>query len=190
MTEGAELYPASNYSRYMLETLISSKTRINILLKFFLNPECTSYLRQLAGEFNESTNAIRLELNKFEEAGMLDTTQLGNRKMFKVNKDHPLYGEIRNILLKHIGIDQIIENVIEMLGNPKKVYLTGDFAKGMNGDIIDLIIIGEINIGYLVKLIEKAESSIQKKIRYLVYSEKEFHTLACQDNHMMLLWNH
>ena len=55
----------------MIETLISSKTRIKLLLKFFLNSNTTAYLRSLESEFGESTNAIRIELNRLEEAGML-----------------------------------------------------------------------------------------------------------------------
>jgi predicted transcriptional regulator len=72
----------------MIETLISSKTRIKLLLKFFLNSETTSYLRHLESEFGESTNAIRLELNKLEEAGMLNSQFEGNKKIYQANKQH------------------------------------------------------------------------------------------------------
>jgi predicted nucleotidyltransferase len=170
----------------MLEALISSKTRLNILLKFFLNPGCTSYLRELATEFNESTNAIRLELNRFEAVGMLETQQDKNRKVFKANKSHPLFKDIRSILLKYTGIDQIIENIIKKLGEPEKVYLTGDFAKGKNGDIIDIIIIGDINQNYLIKLIEKVEKQIEKRIRYLVYNNCEKVDLESSNKYMMI----
>ncbi|MFC2087177.1 ArsR family transcriptional regulator [Bacteroidota bacterium] len=173
----------------MIETLISSKTRINILLKFFLNPENTSYLRELATEFGESTNAIRLELNRFETAGMLDSSQKGNRKMFKANKKHPMYREIRNLILKYTGVNNIIENIIKHLGNPEKVYLTGDLAMGINGTIIDIIIVGDINISYLVKLIEKVEKQIKKRIRYLVCSREEFEKSKLGNNHVMVLWS-
>ena len=71
----------------MIETLISSKTRIKLLLKFFLNSNTTSYLRGLEGEFGESSNAIRVELNKLEEAGMLSSEVKGNKKMFKANTE-------------------------------------------------------------------------------------------------------
>ncbi len=76
----------------MLETLISSKTRIKLLLKFFLNSKTTSYLRGLESEFGDSTNAIRLELNRLEKAGMLTAFMQGNKKMFTANTDHPLLG--------------------------------------------------------------------------------------------------
>ncbi len=158
----------------MLETLISSKTRIKLLLKFFLNSDTTAYLRGLESEFGESSNSIRLELNRLEEAGMLASNFIGNRKVFKANIKHPLFDEIHKILLKHIGIDRIIEDVIERLGDVDSVYLVGDFAKGLNSRIIDLIFVGNVDKNYLVNLIEKVENLVQRKIRYLIYTPEEY----------------
>src|ERR1700691_3251059 len=119
----------------MLETLISSRTRIKLLLRLFLNPNSTAYLRGMAEEYNESTNAIRLELNRFEDAGMLMSKNEGNKKVYKANEQHPLFKDINNIVLKYLGIDSIIENVIKRAGNLYKVYLTGDYAVGKDSGI-------------------------------------------------------
>jgi hypothetical protein len=161
----------------MIEILISSKTRIKLLMKFFLNSDATAYLRSLESEFGESSNAIRLELNRFEEAGMLVSRLDGNKKIFQANTGHPLFREVHNILLKQIGLDQVIENVIERLGEVNKVYVIGEFSKGLDSQVIDLVFIGNIEINYLVHLIEKVETLIKRKIRYLIYSEQEFENL-------------
>ena len=158
----------------MIETLISSKTRIKLLLKFFLNSKTTAYLRSLEGEFGESTNAIRLELNKLEKAGMLSSFMNGNKKMFTANVNHPLFSEVHNIILKHIGLDQIIEKVIERLGYIEQVFLVGEFSRGLDSQIIDLVFIGNIDKSYLINLIDKVEGLINRKVRYLVYSPEEF----------------
>ncbi len=154
----------------MIEALISSKTRIKLLLKFFLNSNNKSYLRSLESEFGESSNAIRVELNRFEEAGMLSSFTSGNRKYFQANTQHPLYKEVHNILRKQIGIDKIIENIIERLGNVEQVYVAGALAKGIDSSIIDLVFVGEVNKEYLITLIEKVEQLISRKIRYVVYA--------------------
>lgn len=176
----------------MIGTLISSKTRIKLLLKFFLNSETTSYLRGLESEFGESTNSIRLELNRLEEAGMLTSSLKGNKKFFKSNTKHPLYNEVHNILLKYIGFDQIIEGVIERLGDVKKVYVTGEFAKGLDSQIIDLVFIGDIDKEYLVRLIGRTEPLINRKIRYISYSNKEERSIDWSklDFKPLLLWSH
>jgi len=175
----------------MIETLISSKTRIKLLLKFFLNSKTTAYLRSLEGEFGDSTNAIRVELNKLENAGMLRSSQKGNKKIFQANTKHPLFKEIHNILLKQIGLDQIIENVVERLGDVDRVYLIGDFAKGLDSQIIDLIFVGDIDKTYLLNLVEKVEKLIQRKTRYLIYQDSELSETALNkmNPERLLLWS-
>jgi predicted nucleotidyltransferase len=158
----------------MLETLITSKTRIKLLLKFFLNANNTGYLKNLEQEFEDSSNGIRVELNKFEEAGLLKSETVGNKKIFKANQKHPLFLDIHSIILKYTGVDQIIETIINRLGNVNSVYLIGSLARGIESNIIDLLIIGEINKDYLISLIEKAEPLIEKKIRYIHYNTDEF----------------
>ncbi len=177
----------------MLETLISSKTRIKLLLKFFLNSNMTAYLRSLESEFGESTNAIRLELNRLEEAGMLSSFLEGNKKMFRANTTHPLFGEIHNILLKTIGLDQIVLTVIERLGDVEQVFLVGEFAKGNDSPIIDLVFIGDIDKSFLLKMVERVEELIKRKIRYLIYGRAEFDLgLRLESNfytESLLLWS-
>lgn len=158
----------------LIETLISSKTRIKLLLKFFLNSSTTAYLRSLESEFGESTNGIRLELNRLEEAGMLTSFFEGNKKMFQANKSHPLFKEVHTMMLKTIGLDKIIQNVIEGLGELEKVYLVGEFAKGLDSPIIDLVFVGDIDKSYLMGLVERAEEVVKRKIRYLIFKEAEF----------------
>ena len=175
----------------MLDTLITSKTRIKLLLKFFLNSSARAYLRNLESEFGESTNAIRLELNKFEKAGLLKSEIDGNKKVFRANTAHPLFSDIHNILLKYIGFDQIVDRVITKLGNVDKVYVTGEFAKGIDTPIIDLIFVGEeINKEYLMRLAEKTENLIKRKIRYVVFNEKELNEYqeSLKKSSALLLW--
>jgi len=175
----------------MLETLISSRTRIKLLLRFFLNPATTAYLRGLAEEFNESTNSIRVELNRFEEAGMLVSNSQGNKKIYKANDSHPLFRDLHSILLKYIGIDQVIEIIISRMGLLDKVFLTGDYAKGKDTGIIDLIFVGDIDKEYLVNLVTKAEKIIDRKLRFLTYESAEWENLEMSEpGKHLLLWEH
>ena len=157
----------------MLDALIQSKTRLKLLLRFFLNPESEAYLRGLAQEFGESTNAVRVELNRFEETGLIVPHKEGNKKVFQVNNAHPMYSDLQRIAFKHFGIDQIVEKVVNKLGNVEAVYLTGDLARGLDARIIDISLIGDIDTVYLAQLVEKAEALIKRKIRTLVYGADE-----------------
>lgn len=175
----------------MIETLISSKTRVKLLLKFFLNSSNSSYLRNLESEFGESSNAIRLELNKFEEAGLLVSNHQGNKKYFQANKEHPLFNDLHNILLKFTGLDKIIDRVVSKLGALDRVYVTGNLAKGLRSEVVDLVFVGDIDKKYLFGLIEKAEETLNKKIKYILYASDEFESESIEEqfDQCLLLWS-
>lgn len=176
----------------MLEALITSKTRIKLLLKFFLNSSNRDYLRGLESEFGDSTNSIRIELNKLEAAGLLESSSNGNKKIFNANLKHPLFPEIKSILMKFTGLDQLFITVINQLGDLHEVYLIGDLGRGVDSELIDLVFVGNVNRDYLNVLIEKAEKHIKKKIRYVLFSIDEF--IEKKDliitNKDLLLWKH
>jgi hypothetical protein len=172
----------------MLQTLVTSKTRIKLLVKFFLNATTQSWLRDLEAEFGESTNGIRMELNRFEDAGMLVSRTEGNKKVFRANTNHPLFNDIHNILLKYTGIDQVIENILQRLGGLQQAWLIGDFARGRDSKIIDLLLIGQnINVENLVGYIAKVEELINRKIRYLILKEEEIFDLDAKWPERLLL---
>lgn len=174
----------------MLDALITSKTRVRLLVKFFLNPTMKAYLRELASEFDESTNSVRLELNRLKKAGLLESEVKGNLVMYNAKTSHPLYPEIRSIVNKITGIDSIIESVIERLGSVDEAYLIGDYARGQDTGIIDVILIGNVDKAYLHELIDKAEVLVQRKVRALVMTSDELNEyLKKQNGHSLLLWS-
>ena len=158
----------------MLDSLVTSQTRIKLLKKFFLNSSTKAHLRGLESEFGESSNAIRVELNRFEDAGLLNSFPDGNKKVYQANLTHPLFGDIHNIILKETGIDRVIEKVAHRLGNLLCVYLTGDFARGKDSPVIELILVGaDIDREYLVRKIIQAEEMVGRKVSYIVLEPHE-----------------
>ncbi|MDA0194137.1 MAG: ArsR family transcriptional regulator [Bacteroidetes bacterium] len=165
-----------------LESLITSKTRLKLLLKFFSNTHTKSYLRSLSEEFGESTNSVRVELNRLSEAGFLESSPRGNTIVYKANKNHPLFPEISGIVSKHLGLDGIIDQVVNKLGDLKQACVVGDYAKGKDTGLIDLVLVGNIDQVYLQKLVLKAETLIHRKIRTLTLQEEELESFEGQLN--------
>jgi len=175
----------------MLESLITSKTRIKLLLKFFLNSNTTSYLRGLESEFSESTNAIRQELNRFERAGLLLSEMQGNKKIFRANTVHPLFSDINSLLMKSVGLDQIIDKVVIKLGNLDRVYLVGSLANGINSQVIDLVFVGDIDKVYLDDLIKKSEKLIERRVEYIIVTIQKVQDFlkTKPEKQVLLLWS-
>ena len=149
----------------MLETLITSKTRLRMLIKFFISSSNRGYLNGLANEFNESTNSIRKELNNLTTSGYLLKKRKNNKIIYKANKVHPMFNVLQKIVRQHLGIEEIVETIISRIGDISKVVLIGDYAKGLDSGCIDILILGDkINKNYLenlrLKIIEKIERDI------------------------------
>ena len=133
-----------------------------------------SYLRSLETEFGESSNSIRVELNKLENAGLLNSATEGNKKLFFANTSHPLFDDIHNILKKFVGIDQIIDKITSQIGDLEAAYLTGDLATGNDSPIIDMTLVGNnLDRAYIDTLVSKAESFINRKVKYIILNPEE-----------------
>jgi len=158
----------------LLSGLIASKTRIKLLMRLFFNPKARSYLRELAKEFNVSSNAVREELNQLKRTNLLKSEKTGRQVYYMANTEHALFPELKSMVSKVMGIDQVIDSIITRLGNLEKAYLVGDYAEGKDTGIIDIILIGDIDQYHLNDLSRKTERYIKRKIRSLVISKEEF----------------
>jgi hypothetical protein len=162
----------------VLESLITSRTRLKMLSRFFLNSHSKAHLRGLAEEFGESTNAIRQELNNLSKAGYLVSKGNGNMIEYSANVEHPLYPELQKLIHKYLGIDKIVDNVIHKiiarLGDLQMACITGDYAQGRDSGIIDLVLVGDIELRTTRDYVAKAEKLMERKIRLLVLSVDEF----------------
>lgn len=155
----------------MLENIITSKTRIKIITRLFLNPNQESYLREMEKEMHENPNAIRVELNRLEKAKLIIGKQVGKIKLFHANTEHPMFQDLNNILKKTLGIDQLINKVVTRIGGLEAAYVIGDIAEGKNAENIDVVLIGEnMDLAYISELVKKGESLINRKVRYMVLS--------------------
>ncbi len=156
----------------MLESLITSKTRLRILVKFFINVANNGYLRGLADEMNESTNAIRKELNNLSEAGYLVKGTYQNRIIYKANSQHPLFGTLQKIIHQHIGLDSIVTTILQRMGTVQKIVVIGDYANGNDMGVIDVILVGEeLKLDYIAKLAVKIEGEINRKVNFSVLKD-------------------
>ena len=153
----------------MLDSLITSKTRLRLLIKFFLNIANKGYLNGLANEFGESTNSVRKELNNLSSAGYLQKYNENNKVVYKANVSHPLFKIIQRIVKKHLGIEEILETILKRIGEVKKIMVLGDYAEGIDSGQIEILIVGDnISEDYLKKITPKIEKKINRKVSFFV----------------------
>lgn len=170
--------------------LISSKTRIKLLIRFFFNPQAKSYLRELAKEFNVSTNSVREELNQLTKTELLKAKKSGRQIHYRANQEHPLFPELKSMVSKVMGIDQVIDSIVRRLGHLEQAYLMDDYAQGKDTGIIDLMLVGDIDPYHLNDLSKKTERYIKRKIRSLVLTRNEYIDLKpkLENRPRLLIW--
>ena len=156
----------------MLNTLITSKTRLRLLIKFFVSQANTGHLNGLANEFGESTNSIRKELNNLFNAGYILKSKTNKKIEYNVNSNHPLYETMRKVVMKHLGLEDIVETVLKKIGNVEKIILIGDYAKGVDSGNIEIILNGkDLDMEYISNLENKIEKLINRKVTFYLSSK-------------------
>ena len=156
----------------MLGELITSKTRLRLLIKFFVSQANRGYLNGLATEMGESTNGIRKELNHLQEAGYLQKLKVNNKVEYKANTNHPLFETLRKVVFKHLGLEDLVEKVLERMGNVDQIILIGDYAKGNDSGLIEVFLIGQdLNMEYISQLEDKIEDLIGRKVSFYLASK-------------------
>jgi len=132
------------------------------------------YLRGIAEEFNESTNAIRKELNQLSDAGYLVRFQENNRIYYQANTEHPLFQSLQNLVRTYLGFDQAVDQVLQRAGEVSLVSLLGDYAKGIDSGTIELLVMGDkLDKAYLLQLSAKMEQLLGKNIQLYFDREEE-----------------
>ena len=171
-THSGEAVKTQKSTLDLLGPLITSKTRLKLLLRFFLNQNLSGYLQGLSKELDENTNSIRVELNRLEEAGLLSSELQGRRKLYHVNLAHPLTSDITSIVRKVSGIDALVDKVVENLPGLSQVWICGALARGIQGDSIDCLLIGtDLNSKYIAGLSARVKELTGKKVNTQVLEQ-------------------
>jgi DNA-binding transcriptional ArsR family regulator len=149
-------------------------------MRFFSNPETRSYLRELAKDFNVSSNAVREELNQLKKTHLLKSEKNGRQVFYRANTEHSLFPELKSMVRKVMGIDQVIEGIVNRLRDLERAYLIDDYAEGKDTGIIDILLVGNVDQYQLNDLSRKTERCINQKIRSLVLNHEEYQNLLSE----------
>lgn len=160
-------------------------------MRLFLNPGRHAYLRELSDEFGVSSSQVSEELQQLTKAGLLTRSRSGRQIHYRANTSHALFPELHSMVKKALGMDRILESILERLGNLRLAFLIDDYAVGKDSGLVDLLLVGAIDAGNLADLVRKTEKYIERKIRTLVLSEAEYQTMkgVFDDRPKLLIWD-
>lgn len=159
-------------------------------MRLFLNPARKAYLRELADEFNISTGLVSTELRQLKDAGFIASEKNGRQILYHANQQHPLFFELNSMVKKAMGMDRILDSIVERLGDLDAAYLIDDYAEGKDSGLIDLVLVGNIDQTNLADLVSKTEKYIVRKIRTICLTSGEFESMSgiLEKRPKLLIW--
>jgi len=173
----------------VLEELFSSQARVVILCLFLLSPDDRFYVREVAARTNQPRRAVQRELPKLEAIGLLEHTIDGNRKYYRVNKDCPIFPELKSIFLKTVGLgDALREFLARVEGAIHAAFIYGSYAKGEESTTsdIDLFVVGTITARELSAVLATAKSELAREINPVMMTPEELTAKVASRNHFVL----
>ena len=166
----------------MKEAILFSKTIRSLLSVFVTNPQKKFYLRQLCGLIKSSPRPVQLALKKLESAGILNFQKEANIKFYFLNKESPIYPEIKSIILKTEAIGEVLRNDLKGIKDIKCAFIYGSAAKDKEreGSDIDICIIGKVDLNALSSLTAKMEEKLKREISFVTFGLREWKIAIAQ----------
>ncbi len=157
---------------------LRSQPRRRLLTFYFTNPSARLHLRDLAERLNVDPSNLSRELRHLEKEGLFRSEVSGRQKYFRLNREYPLFREVRSIVEKTLGAPHLIGRTLQSLPQIEEAYLYGSFARNQQDaeSDIDVLVIGSPPAEALAEAVRKLERQLSREINYVVMSRGEFET--------------
>ena len=163
---------------------LRSKARQRLLAYYFTNPAARHHLRDLADRLSIYPSNLSRELRRLERDGVFRSEVNGRQKHFRLNREYPLFREVRGIVAKTIGAVPLIAQSIKTIEGVEEAYLYGPFARNQQdaASDIDVLVIGTPRGEALAEAKRKLERQLRREVNYTLLSRKEFESRRTQND--------
>ena len=171
----------------LLAEILSSRLRAKIFQLLFGLNDFHLHMREIQRRTGFSIGSIQGELKKLTRLDLVKKNRDGNRTYFKANKMHPIYQEIHNLVIKSVGLYDVLKKSLKDDERIHLAFVYGSIVKNQenaNSDI-DLFVIGDAGLRVLSELLSDAQKDIQREINPFVMHEKEFRKRIEQEDHLL-----
>lgn len=157
-------------------SLLKSKLRQKLLTYSFTHPDENYYVRELSVLINEDAGNLSRELRKLEEDGLYTSFQRGREKFYSLNKNYPLFKELKKIIFKTEGIEGSIKRLVSSYRGISIAFIYGSYAKNKEKKTsdVDLVVVGKFNQNEFIQRVRNLESKLNREINCNFYTLKEF----------------
>jgi len=163
------------------------RTRWMILREFFSRPVRELHVSELIRLAGGGSAAVQRELRQFTEAGLLIRTRVGNQVRYRANPNHALYPELRSLVLKTVGLVDVLRESLEGIPGIDVAFVCGSIAKGEDrtDSDIDFVVIGGVSLRKLVGSLAPAQQKLKWEINPTLYRPGEYREKLAARNHFL-----
>lgn len=159
-----------------LQDFMISRVRVQIMELFFNQPSEMYFVREITRQTHEEINAVRRELDRMLEAGILKSEERGNRLYYYLNRNYTFYPELLRMVKKSTGLGLKLIKQRKKLGTVKFVMFSGKYVStdASKRTDVDILVVGDVVLAELESLMKEEETKIGREISYSVLPEDEF----------------
>lgn len=158
--------------------IFKSKARNFLLLNFFLNPNKEFYTRELSRKLGSSVGNIANELKRIELTGLITSRNVGHILLYQANKQSPIFKEMKEIIIKTIGVEELLRPFFAKIPEIKSALIYGSYARGdfdATSDIDVMIVTSssDDDFGIIYEKIFDLQEKLSREINPHFISKKE-----------------
>ncbi len=171
-----------------IRALISSKVRIEILRILSLNPDSKYNINELSRMTEFSPRGVEKELKNLLSGGILKKEVAGNQHRYQLDALCPIYLEIKNMIIKTIGIADVIKKALRPAASDiEHAFIYGSFATGeyRNDSDVDLFLVTGISGLKLAELLGDLQNELGRSINISQFTSDEYRQRLAQKDHFL-----
>ena len=169
-----------------LADALLTKTQQRVLRVLFGQPERSFYASEVIRDASTGSGAAQRELARLEESGLIVTRRIGNQKHYQANAASPLFSELRNIVLKTVGLAEPLRDALKpVAADIRAAFVYGSVAKATDqgASDIDLMVVSDsLSYGEVFGAVDKVSRALGRNVNPTVYSAAEFSRRAKNEN--------
>jgi len=155
-----------------------TKTQQRVLAVLFGQSDRSFYANEIIGLAASGSGAVQRELARLEAATLVTVRRIGNQKHYQANRDAPIFGELRAIVLKTFGVADVLRTALQPLWPTIELaFVYGSLAKGGEhaGSDVDLMVVGSVaSNGQLLEALISAQAQLGRAVNPTLYTPSEF----------------
>lgn len=168
----------------LLLPIFRSSGQARLLARLFLPNGEGATLSTLASDIGLAKSRVSDELNRLEQAGLVESERVRNARVVRPNADSPYYPELRSLILKAFGPVSVLARRLSDVDGIDEAFLYGSWASRYLGHAgpppgdVDLLVVGSPDVHGVRGAARAAARELGREVNPTVLSREEWHDEA------------